>query len=879
MARRVTVRGAHANESTTDPDDGRLGRSTPLRTSGRQQQQQQHRSGIVVRHGGSVVPSSPRTPTGATPGAWQDEQFVTPFTSRRGGSSSRAQTPVSPTGSANRNTNPNDHSQRSNHSATTTPTPARARSVLRRPPYTSPQQKAPGFLLDRLRPSVGQLLPEFTPTHHLYTLDVPETTESVRFSAKSKKGKVTIDKQDKHTVVGLLPPGHGPQKVVITVHPPPSDAEHFVSTEPLDYVIDVWRGGRPTNTGGGAGSTSSDADMGMDTDLDAVSEGSLTLSDDDISGDGGGKPDTSRHRRGRRRRHRVQPQVPQQQQQPSRSQSHSLLHPQQQHAVHRVQDPVDERYVATHPFFAQGPNELSLDPGEELIVVLKSDSGWWAGFRALDPQVQGWFPAHSVRRASPSPGNRMATSRSPAPSGMNDTVLHPSSSGVYHHHQQQQQLPPLRTSRPRPGSLPPQFETRFDERLYESIGSTPRPQRDPRIQSLPYPLPPNMYQEPQDRLYPQREQQDHQEQHYGNDATATREDEDTWATWHTTLQTTAGGFASPSKAPDAGRQEWFALHGRNAHPHAKPFTQVLYFPFLTVALVVLQFIMFIAAVGDGGFASMEVNPMAGADFDTLKRLGGRWFPEMDDGGLYLSFTALFLPVGLIRLLLDCVLFWQFSALFEREHGSLSLAFVYFASGLTGHMAGALFLPRWLGTGPAPALMGVVGALVVTAGLAAWQQRGVSPRWPHPAVWLALVFLTLLFGAFPGQDNWSQVVGFFAGALASLCVLGRDSALHYLRTMPGGTVTAAGSSASAVHQQQQHLVARIEEHRRLARRSTVLATAALVGVLLVLLLFCILLFTAGSTSSPCQFCMDSTCFDAHNWCDETTRLGAPATIFA
>ena len=48
---------------------------------------------------------------------------------------------------------------------------------------------------------------------------------------------------------------------------------------------------------------------------------------------------------------------------------------------------------ALYPFKADDPTQLSLQPGSEIEVVEKLDTGWWRGYIG---STNGWFPAAYV---------------------------------------------------------------------------------------------------------------------------------------------------------------------------------------------------------------------------------------------------------------------------------------------------------------------------------------------------------------------------------------------------------------------------------------------------------------------------------------------------
>lgn len=57
--------------------------------------------------------------------------------------------------------------------------------------------------------------------------------------------------------------------------------------------------------------------------------------------------------------------------------------------------------VVTYTYAASQPDEISLQKGESVIVVEKSDDGWWQG--RLPSGATGWFPSNYVTETLTSP--------------------------------------------------------------------------------------------------------------------------------------------------------------------------------------------------------------------------------------------------------------------------------------------------------------------------------------------------------------------------------------------------------------------------------------------------------------------------------------------
>lgn len=201
----------------------------------------------------------------------------------------------------------------------------------------------------------------------------------------------------------------------------------------------------------------------------------------------------------------------------------------------------------------------------------------------------------------------------------------------------------------------------------------------------------------------------------------------------------------------------------------------------------------------------------------------------------------FLPVGIIRFLLDVALHYMVCLSLERMHGFWVVAGVYILSGVGGNLTGAIFLPQWLDMGPNGALFGCMGAMLCIMAIN-WQAESVTFL-KQFFIWLALALVYLVMGAFPGTDNWSSIGGLITGFLVALTVF--------------------GSSKSAY--------GHLSQRRRGAMR---LIGGASVVVLLTTQL--VLLYTVVDDGDPCVWCAEASCFPALDWCTPG-RLGANVTF--
>jgi len=91
--------------------------------------------------------------------------------------------------------------------------------------------------------------------------------------------------------------------------------------------------------------------------------------------------------------------------------------------------------------------------------------------------------------------------------------------------------------------------------------------------------------------------------------------------------------------------------------------------------------------------------------------------------------------------------------FEVMVGWVRLSIIYFASGIGGYLASAVFVPYMPEVGPAGSQGGVLGAMIVNL-LYNWDCLAdpQSALLKH----LAVVFVGFITGLLPWIDNWAQV---------------------------------------------------------------------------------------------------------------------------
>jgi membrane associated rhomboid family serine protease len=193
-------------------------------------------------------------------------------------------------------------------------------------------------------------------------------------------------------------------------------------------------------------------------------------------------------------------------------------------------------------------------------------------------------------------------------------------------------------------------------------------------------------------------------------------------------------------------------------------------PWLTIALVAVNVVIFIAGIGagmetrnsvivDGGLIGSLFNPSTG---EYIGVAHGEW---------YRIFTSGFLHANLIHVAFNCFLAYQLGSLLEPALGRLRFGLVYLVSLLSGAFGVLLVSPDQLTVGASGAVFGLMGAAFV-----AMRSRGIDP-FSTGIGGLIMINLVLTF-AIPGISIGGHIGGLVGGAAAGW--LFTDAGPRYVR---------------------------------------------------------------------------------------------------
>ena len=179
-------------------------------------------------------------------------------------------------------------------------------------------------------------------------------------------------------------------------------------------------------------------------------------------------------------------------------------------------------------------------------------------------------------------------------------------------------------------------------------------------------------------------------------------------------------------------------------------------PVVTWTLLAINVVVLIAMENAGGSEETEV----------LLDFGAMFGPLIANGEYWRLFTAMFLHVGLMHLLLNGFGLFIFGRLVEVIYGPVRFTIIYALAGLSGSVASYTLNSIAVGAGASGAIFGVLGALAAFF-VARRDMLGEMGRQNLSAL-LFIAAINLVFGFIvPGIDNWAHMGGLAAGFAVGL----------------------------------------------------------------------------------------------------------------
>jgi len=184
--------------------------------------------------------------------------------------------------------------------------------------------------------------------------------------------------------------------------------------------------------------------------------------------------------------------------------------------------------------------------------------------------------------------------------------------------------------------------------------------------------------------------------------------------------------------------------------------------------MVINVLVFVAMIIYG---YVEYNTIRGAeDMRVLITFGSKVNPLIAGGQSWRLFTAMFIHIGVIHLLMNLYALYMLGPLVEGYYGSQRFLAIYLIAGLFGSLGSYAFSDA-VSAGASGAIFGLAGAITVFF-LKYRENFGSRGRSILQNMFF-IIGINLVFGlTMPGIDNWGHIGGLIGGTLVAYGLLPR-----------------------------------------------------------------------------------------------------------
>ncbi|AYM03405.1 rhomboid family intramembrane serine protease [Levilactobacillus yiduensis] len=178
-------------------------------------------------------------------------------------------------------------------------------------------------------------------------------------------------------------------------------------------------------------------------------------------------------------------------------------------------------------------------------------------------------------------------------------------------------------------------------------------------------------------------------------------------------------------------------------------------PFMTVGLIVIMVLVFLAMTLAGGSTSVNV----------LITFGAKLNPLIQQGEWWRLFTPMFLHIGFTHILMNMVTLYFVGMQIEAAFGHTRFLAMFLVAGVGGNIASFCFSDS-LSAGASTAIFGLFGAFLML-GESFWQNPVIRQL---ARTFLAFVVMNIAFDLFtPGIDLAGHLGGLATGFLVAYTV--------------------------------------------------------------------------------------------------------------
>ena len=178
-------------------------------------------------------------------------------------------------------------------------------------------------------------------------------------------------------------------------------------------------------------------------------------------------------------------------------------------------------------------------------------------------------------------------------------------------------------------------------------------------------------------------------------------------------------------------------------------------PFITLGIIFINFVMFLFTYLFGNGSE---------DVMTLVHFGALYRPLVLSGDYYRLFTAAFLHIGVVHLLVNCYSLYIIGSQLESFLGRIKFLFVYLISALSGSLMSIIFNTH-VSAGASGAIFGLLGSLLYFG----YNYRVFLGNVMRSQI-IPLIVLNLGLGfMFDGIDNAAHIGGLVGGVISTMAV--------------------------------------------------------------------------------------------------------------
>ncbi len=191
-------------------------------------------------------------------------------------------------------------------------------------------------------------------------------------------------------------------------------------------------------------------------------------------------------------------------------------------------------------------------------------------------------------------------------------------------------------------------------------------------------------------------------------------------------------------------------------------------PTLTRTLIVINALVFVAMVVYG---FVQYGTLRGTeDMNVLIFFGAKVNEYIAQGQVWRLFTAMFIHIGVIHLLVNLYALYALGPLVEGYFGHLRFLAIYLLGGLFGSL-GSYTFSNAVSAGASGAIFALAGAITIFF-LKYRENFGSRGRSILQNMFF-IIGLNLVFGmTMPGIDNWGHIGGLIGGAVVAFGLLPR-----------------------------------------------------------------------------------------------------------